>query len=179
MSFFFSNIKSQDDMAIISSLYMEHRNFMFNVANKVLNDSQASEDVVHDAFLRIMEKFHKLNFDNPNKVKSLFGITTNGLAKDEYRKRKRIDLIDEEPENDVLEAGNIEAQFVEKENYNALLSVINSLDSKYADAFLLRYEYGYSIKEISQLTGISENTVRQRLFQAKNKLKNALKEAKL
>ena len=54
---------------------------------------------------------------------------------------------------------------------------VNSLDRKYRIAVHLYYFEGYSVKEIGEILGVSENTVSTRLARARGKLKAILTEA--
>ena len=69
------------------------------------------------------------------------------------------DIADESPTPDEYAA--------EEDNVRYVLSLINRLDEKYKNVLLLKYS-GFSNKEISSVLFISEDTVRQRLFRAKN-----------
>ena len=51
-----------------------------------------------------------------------------------------------------------------------------NLDKKYRVPLLLFYYEGYSTAEIASVLGIPEKTVRPRLFRAKARLKDYLKE---
>lgn len=57
-----------------------------------------------------------------------------------------------------------------------LLEQIMTLPSKYRTAIHLFYYEGYSIKDISKLTGQKESTVRSHLTRARQRLKSILKE---
>ena len=42
-------------------LYETYRKLMHWVANNILHDEKLAEDAVHEAFLRIIKNFHKIN----------------------------------------------------------------------------------------------------------------------
>ena len=65
--------------------------------------------------------------------------------------------------------------FEEEQNYD-LFQAVMKLDKKYSVLLMLFYYDGYSTKEISAMIGVPEKTVSTRLFRAKAKLKNYLKE---
>lgn len=64
----------------------------------------------------------------------------------------------------------------EEEQYYDLFQAVMKLDKKYSVLLMLFYYDGYSTKEISAMIGVPEKTVSTRLFRAKAKLKNYLKE---
>ena len=65
----------------------------------------------------------------------------------------------------------------EEETHLDLFKAVMSLDRKYRVPLLLFYYEGYSTAEISSLLEIPEKTVSTRLFRARAKLKDYLKEA--
>lgn len=64
----------------------------------------------------------------------------------------------------------------EDESHMDLFFAVMKLDKKYRVPLMLFYYEGYSTKEISSLLGIPEKTISTRLFRAKAKLKEYLKE---
>ena len=64
----------------------------------------------------------------------------------------------------------------EEESYLDLFRAVMNLDKKYRIPLLLFYYEGYSTAEISSILKIPEKTVSTRLFRAKAKLKDYLKE---
>ena len=64
----------------------------------------------------------------------------------------------------------------EEESYLDLFQAVMELDKKYRVPVLLFYYERYSTAEIASILKIPEKTVSTRLFRAKAKLKNYLKE---
>ena len=64
----------------------------------------------------------------------------------------------------------------EDESYLDLFLAVMNLDKKYRVPLMLFYYEGYSTAEIASLLGIPEKTVSTRLFRAKGRLRNYLKE---
>ena len=64
----------------------------------------------------------------------------------------------------------------EEESYLDLFRAVMNLDKKYRVPILLFYYEGYSTAEIASILRIPEKTVSTRLFRAKAKLKDYLKE---
>ena len=58
--------------------------------------------------------------------------------------------------------------------YQELYAALNELSSKERTSILLFYMQGYSIKEISHITGNSENAVKMQLSRGRNNLKSKL-----
>lgn len=64
----------------------------------------------------------------------------------------------------------------EEESHLDLFQAVMNLDKKYRVPILLFYYEGYSTSEIASILGIPEKTVSTRLFRAKARLKDYLKE---
>lgn len=64
----------------------------------------------------------------------------------------------------------------EDESHMDLFFAVMKLDKKYRVPLMLFYYEGYSTKEVSSILGIPEKTISTRLFRAKAKLKEYLKE---
>ena len=62
---------------------------MFYVANRILKDEYLSEDVVHQAFLRIIDNLSKIDKIDCHKTKGFIVVIVENIAIDFYRKRKR------------------------------------------------------------------------------------------
>jgi RNA polymerase sigma-70 factor (ECF subfamily) len=174
LAFYLAAIESQEDRDLFTDLYYEYREYMFYVANKILKDEYAAENIVHDAFVRMIENLEKINLRNCHKTKGLIGIIVDGLAKNEYKRRKRMSALDDEPEVATSNPIDMDARLIQQEQYARLLETVEQLDSIYRNAFLLRYDYEFSVKEIAQITEATEDNVRQRLHRAKLKLRELL-----
>ena len=174
LAFYLAAIESQEDRDLFADLYNGYRDYMFYIANKILEDEYAAENIVHDAFVRMIENLEKFNLRNGHKTKGLIGIIEDGLAKNEYKRRKRMSSLDDEPEAVLSDPSTIDDRLIQKEQYAKLLETVEQLDSNYKTAFLLRYGYQFSVKEIAQITGATEDNVRQRLHRAKIKLRELL-----
>ena len=78
--------------------------------------------------------------------------------------------------NDIIgNVGSDEFAHVEMSgSEQAVLEAVMSLPLKYRTAIHFYYYEEYSVKEISQLTGVKESTVRTRLQRGRERLKAAL-----
>lgn len=70
---------------------------------------------------------------------------------------------------DILPTTSIESE------QNTVVDAVMKLPEKYRDVIHLFYFEGYSIKEISDITGQKVNAVKTQLSRARNQLKNILK----
>lgn len=164
-------IETQEDKDLFAALYTEYKRYMFRVANKILHDSYASEDIVHDAFIRMINNLDKFNLKNGHKTKSLIGIIVEGLAKNEYNRRKRISSLDDEPEENLAAPDDMIGKIIQRAHYEYLRKYVEQLDTIYQHTILLKYQHQFSTKEIAEIEGVSVDVVRQRLHRAMLKLR--------
>ncbi len=61
-------------------------------------------------------------------------------------------------------------------DFKEVVNTIKLLDDKYKIPLIMKYAYGYTLFEISQQLGISENLVKQRIFRARKMIETNVKE---
>lgn len=173
----FTNNARNDKHALLEKLYLQYRNLMFHIAFKILNDHGLAEDAVHAAFIKLAKSSFVIDEISSNKTKTFMVIVTRSTACDICRQNKKernlvnidddmLELIDEKP---------LPLDFIiDTERIEKVHIALATMDPKYADVVLLKYFYGHSNANIGLLTGISEQTVRVRLYRAKKMLADKL-----
>lgn len=141
----------------------KYENKLYHTALVIMGNASEAEDVVQETFLRAYTKAPEFETEN-HEIAWLIRVTVN-LCKSRLRSlwRKRT-----EPLLDSYPAAEPEQQ--------ELMTLILALPPKYRTVIHLFYYEGYSIREISELTGQKESTVKSLLVRARQKLKIALKE---
>lgn len=71
MLIYLALIETDSDKEKIETIYTEYRGLMFYVANKILGDTMDSEDIVHDAFVKIAEIIEKIDTAKCPKTRNL------------------------------------------------------------------------------------------------------------
>jgi RNA polymerase sigma-70 factor (ECF subfamily) len=67
---FLSMIDTEEDRDKFIMIYNKYKSLLFYVANNILADPSLSEDVVHQAFIKIIENLDKIENINCHKTKS-------------------------------------------------------------------------------------------------------------
>ncbi|WP_100065994.1 RNA polymerase sigma factor [Miniphocaeibacter massiliensis] len=163
------------DVEKFEELYNKYKNLMFHVSYDILKDRAMAEDVVQQAFLKIIDIFDEINFENCNKTRNLFVLISKNLSLNIYRSRKNIEVtyLEDSIINNFKDSKvDFEYENIENEVEKAILS----LPDIYSDIIYLKYVQGYSNSEIANLFNLKEGTVRQRLNRGKEKLKEFLSE---
>lgn len=167
MLIYLSMIESDEDRSKFEIIYREYRDLMLYIANQILGDTKDSEDVVHQSFVKLIDVLGKIEEPKCHKTRALVVTIVERTAIDLYRRRRRENTVslNEEFVN-VPDVSQIEAA-VDRAD---LAAAIASLPTRYREVLLLRYDSGFSSREISKLLSISEANVRKTIQRAKEKL---------
>ena len=172
MLIYLSMIELEEDKNKFEQLYITYKQTMFYVANRILKDEYLSEDVVHQAFLRIIDNLSKIDKIDCHKTKGFIVIIVENIAIDFYRKRKRENNRSFDKIEVYIEDIKAKDNFILSDIEEAILK----LPINYSTVLRLKYSQGYSNKEVAQILNISEENVRQRISRARKRLTENLNE---
>jgi RNA polymerase sigma-70 factor (ECF subfamily) len=160
---------SETDLAALVQTYSA---LLFRIAHSILRNRAESEDVVQDAFLRVLE--HKKELPAVRDLRVWLVRITWNLAIDR-RRRIRPDQLDE-PFAASLVARTIPADqtLSDARQIAATLREIERLPKPERHALLLSAIDELSITEISTILHRSESAVRALLFRARTRLRERL-----
>jgi RNA polymerase sigma factor (sigma-70 family) len=147
-------VDSQDVTAIVSGLYAEHALGLTRLAQVMLGDRAAAEDVVHDAFCGLCRRWDHLA-DARKAHAYLRSAVLNGCRSALRRQARR-------PEVAVLspDALSADAALLASEDRRAVLEALRQLPDRQREALVLRYYLELPDAEIAQAMRIGESTVR-------------------
>jgi len=161
------------DHAAFSELYNRYKDRMYYYFYRMLNNStENANDFVQELFMKIIAK--------PDSYNPAYAFHTwlysvaNNLCKNEYRRRGiRLEYQQYEaskPDIDFLNETIIEPQQV----IEKIFQTLDQLGEEHRSAFLLRYREEFSIREVADILGLPEGTVKSRLFNARKILAEKL-----
>lgn len=154
-----------------SELYDRYGQRMYNYFYRMLwQDAQVAEDFTQDLFLKIIEK--RAYYDPEKRFSTWIYTVAGNMVKNEYRRVSRKKPLPEMTE--ILEENfseNIDNVVFE----NQLNKALDNLDDVQKQCFILRYQEEMSMKEIADIIGCPEGTVKSRLFYTVKKLANNLR----
>ncbi|MBE0295609.1 RNA polymerase sigma factor [Streptococcus agalactiae] len=142
-------------------LVISHQIIAYLIKSGV-NPSQA-QDVTQDVFLQILESDFSLPLD---KIKAWMYRTTIRRYIDLYRRNKRYNEI---LQKEFFIENNL--YYTESEKFFELHEAILHLKKDYQTLIDLYYFNDFSIKEISEITGQSQSTIKIRLMRARREVK--------
>lgn len=149
------------------------------ILKTVSNDRELAEDLTQDTFVEILETIGKLQ------EPAAFVTWSKQIA---YHKctayfRKRKELLADENEDgysvfDTIEEENEEfipdAALDKEDLKNTITAMINELPEEQKSALVLRYFNEISVKEIAQIQGVTEGTVKSRLNYGRKAIKQSV-----
>ncbi len=158
---YIEKLKQKDENAV-RIFIREYKIPLYNYIYRIVYNREDAEDLLQEVFLKIFKNIDSIDFKR-NLRSFIFKIARNSCI-DFLRKRKsRIPFIEEiyESKNDIYERMKLKGK-IER----ALLN----LKEEDREIIILKYIENFKIKEISEITGIPENTVKIRIFRALKKL---------
>ncbi|WP_333624264.1 RNA polymerase sigma-70 factor [Sphingobacterium siyangense] len=165
-----NRIQSGDQVAF-EQLYFQYAGKLTHRLLHLLKSEELAQDILQDVFLKVWEVRDRLD---PELSFGAFLYTIAGnLCKNTFRKALSHQLY--ESAHGFEEAYSpVEQHLERKEAELALESALSKLTTRQKEVFTLHKIEGKSYKEISELLGISPNTINQLIQQANKQLKATL-----
>ena len=153
---------SKDEFVTFAEKYMDT---IYRVAYSWTKNSHDANDVTQAVLIQLYKATKE--FESDSHIKNwLIKVTVNQCK-----------MLFRSPWNKMEDIGEYaDTLGFEEESHLDLFQAVMQLDKKYRVPILLFYYEGYSTAEIASILGILEKTVSTRLFRAKAKLKDYLKE---
>jgi RNA polymerase sigma-70 factor (ECF subfamily) len=144
---------------------------VFALISRIAGRGPHVEDLAQDTFLRAFRALPDFDLDGPARPSTWLLTIATRLALD-ARRKKTPALLAVLPE--AVNTTTPEHESSRAELQKALLRAIEALPDDQRAAFVLAEFHGFGGKEIAEALGVAENTVKTRLFRAREKLGRAL-----
>ena len=159
------------DVKVFEALFQEFYPSMCMVATKFITDQNAAEDIAQEAFIKLWEK--RETYDDIPNLKTFLYVSVKNLCFNHIRDKKNtVDYTSPEVEN---QEAIFKDLVIEEEAYRIIEDAVNALPPQSA-RIVKMYLDGKQNKEISEILGISVNSVKTLKYNALNSLKTILKE---
>lgn len=163
-------VKKGDNNAF-AILYDQYSEYALRVAAAVTKSDAFAADAVQETFIRIYNNADMFDTSKPFKP-WFYRILINECNRIMKKKNGTI-YISDYIENEKELSGEDVHRF---EEYEELYSAIGSLEDINRVPLILKYLNGFQEKEIADVLGLNVNTVKSRLFKAREKLKKIMKQ---
>ncbi len=159
-----------------STLILNQQSFLKQLALKLTRNSEASSDLIQETFYKALRNSDK--FKEGTNIKGwLYTIMKNTFI-NAYRKSKNQNTFVDETENkyfiNIGEADKaVQTDALIDSEY--MMNEINSIEKTYVETFMMYYN-GYKYEEISEILSIPLGTVKSRIFLARKKMQEKLRD---
>lgn len=151
-------------------LIRKYQGIIYNYIYKMTLSREDSEDIIQEVFIKAYENLYKL--ENRERFYSwLFKITINTM--NTFLKGKKHQTLVEEDVilNIQVNAKDTPEEILQaKEDNRELLKKLSVLSEEQKNAMVLKYVQGFSYKEVGDILGIKEETIKTKIFRAKKRL---------
>ncbi len=161
--------REQSGESAVAALVDEYASTLYRVAYSVLKNAQDAEDAVQETFLRVLRHRDTLHEVRDRRV-WLVRIVWNIVLDRKRRAKTRPETDDIAELTWVLPAKGMSAEerASAAQHHMQVLSLVERLPAKEREVLLLSAFDELSSVEIAEVLGITESSVRSRLFRARN-----------
>jgi len=172
-------VQARDEMAF-REIVEKYQAKVFSIIFGILRNHNDAEDIAQQVFAKIY--FSIKNFDFRSSLLTwIYKITVNECY--DYLRKKRVRKLVYESdfsEEDALRMENSETVIDHRQPMDTrlaqrdlVLKLLDKLSEEDRTLLLLKEVEGHSVEELSQMTGMNENTIKVKLFRARQKLVKA------
>ncbi|MEM9362245.1 MAG: RNA polymerase sigma factor [Bacteroidota bacterium] len=144
-------------------------------AYRYTNSWSLAQDMTQDTWSTVIQKLHTLKDVNRFGSWAMSIVTHKALNWLKKEKRIQNDVKNQYQINKKIEE---ESEDGKEQQIQKVLEFLKELPSDQKVVLTLFYLEQYNLKQISKITGVSVNTVKTRLFRAREKLKSTIKNKK-
>lgn len=185
MLYCLSLLETEEQKDRFIEIYNRNKDKMYNIVVEFLKQKEEAENVVHDAFMKLADKFGRYEHLSEKEMDGLCFTIVKNTAINLYYRNKKITVLGLE-EIEMLRWKDYEESIcfpeevvMEKERAEMIRRLLKELPLIYYDILVLRYYYGFSVKEEAKILGISISAAETRLHRAKERLRKVLDEKRL
>ena len=170
MIMYLQMLETSEEKIRFEELVHTYKNLMFYVANQILHNDHDAEDAVQQAFFAILKNFDKISEIKCPQTRGFIVTVVERKAIDLYRTKNRSAVVSFDEEF-------INVPSCTEETVSArtdLARALAMLPTRYRELLLLKYDSGYSEREIADMCSMTPANVKKTIHRAKKKLEALL-----
>jgi len=171
MLVFTQMLEAPDERLKIEEIFHTYGNLMFHVANKILNNDHDAEDTVQQALFAVYQNLEKFSEIKCPQSRSFIVTIVERKAIDLYRAKQRNAVVPFEEEFINVPAPSVVDAAAERTD---LAKAMAMLPTRYRELLFLKFDNGYSEREIAVMCSMTEANVKKTIQRAKKKLESIL-----
>lgn len=163
-----------DRERLIDQLMNQYGESLLHLTYSYVGKREVAEDLTQEIFVKCYQRLDQ--YQKRSSIKSWIWRIAINHCKDYLRSwhHKHIVISEEKVNNTPSQETEVENQVIQRNEDEELVKTVRSLPDTYREVIYLYYFEELSIKEISYLTGINQNTIKTRLKRAKEILRESL-----
>jgi RNA polymerase sigma-70 factor (ECF subfamily) len=163
------------DQLAMRSLFARHQTPLYRWLLRIVRDETLAEDLLSDVFLDVWRK--AASFEARSSVSTWLMAIARYKALSARRRRTDMPLDDEAASAIADPADDPEAALLKKKRGELLRRSLAGLSPEHSEVVDLVYYHDKSVKEVAEIVGIAEATVKTRMFYARKKLADLVQAA--
>lgn len=160
-------IEDDDQRRLVEQWYRKYYKIMRKKAYDIVQDLDVANDMVNEAFIKIINNFEKISTLNCSEMLCYFVGTIRSVSIDYIRKQKAGPEITKEDFEELMEDNLLRENFVKSpeeifinnESIEIIAKALEKLNEREAMLLVKKYYLGSSNKEIEKSLGIKEEYV--------------------
>jgi RNA polymerase sigma-70 factor (ECF subfamily) len=162
------------DREAFTELVVRYQRPIYNAAFWILRSADDARDVAQEVFLRVVERLDE--YDAQHRFFSwIYRIAVNESL-NRLRRNEHEEPLDEDVDLPGADSANPETQAGDAERSQQIQRALMTLSSNDRTVLTLRHFSDCSYQEIAQILDLDEKTVKSRLFEARQRLRDQLKD---
>lgn len=164
------------DTRAFSVLVERYQDFVFTIVVRMVRVREEAEEVSQDTFIKAFSSLS--SFRGESKFSSWLYSIAYRKALDALRKNKRSktsELLEDITEGEIAEVDNALSYLEAQERKQKIEDCIASLGEAEAAIITMYYYESQSVKEIAEITNLSEDNIKIKLHRSRKKLFGSLK----
>jgi RNA polymerase sigma-70 factor, ECF subfamily len=165
---------ARSDQDAMAALFARHHVPVYRFVLRIVRNEATAEEVTGDVFLDVWR--HAATFEKRSAVSTWIFSIARFKALNALQRRREEELDEEKASVVADEADDPEVTLTKKDKATALRHCLQKLSAEHREIVNLVYYHHKSIQEIAGIVGIPEGTVKTRMFYARKKLSDLLRE---
>ena len=162
------------DRTAMQVLFARHHVRVYRFMLRLVRNEATAEDLISEVFLDVWRNASK--FEGRSAVSTWMLSIARFKALSALRRRSEEELDEEAAEQIEDQADDPEVAVAKKDKGAILRECLNALSAEHREVIDLVYYHEKSVEEVAGIVGIPEATVKTRMFYARKKLSELLKE---
>ena len=159
---------AKHDKRAMETLFERHNIRVYRFALRLAGNASLAEDIVSEAFLEVWRRAGA--FEGKSKVSTWLLAIARHKASDARRRHSTMTPLDDEMAAAIIDPADTPEMATNRENRDALIrTCLAQLSPAHREIMDLVYYHERSVKEIAQIAGIPEGTVKTRMFHARRR----------